>query len=300
MPGRPRAVAVVAATLAILLVAPAPAQAWGFAAHRAIADAVIALLPAGLRPLFEQYRVAFVERSIDPDTWRDAGFAEEAKHHYLDLDWEGFGPYPHAELPRDYEAAVETFGLARIEEMGTVPWRVEAFAAELREAFGDFDRGPEYGRFPAVLFAAWITHYVSDAHVPFHAVINFDGQLTSQNGIHARFESAMFERYRGELAIAPAALPPVRNPRDFIFDRIVEGTQLVPAILASDLQAIGTRDLYDDAYYAAFFKANRGVLERRVNESIAGVAAMIAGAWEAAGRPAVPTDPPAPAQRRRR
>jgi hypothetical protein len=41
-------------------------------------------------------------------------------------------------------------------------------------------------------------------------------------------------------------------------------------------------------------------MERRVNESIAAVAAMITGAWEAAGKPAVPTDPPATVQRRRR
>ena len=68
----------------------------------------------------------------------------------------------------------------------------------------------------------------------------------------------------------------------------------------SDLDAIGTRDVYDDAYYAAFFKANRAVLERRLNESIAAVAAMITGAWEAAGRPALPLDAPSAPQRRRR
>ena len=286
MPGRPCA-AVVAATLAILLAAPAPAQAWGFAAHRAIADAVIALLPAGLRPLFEQYRVAFVERSIDPDTWREAGFAEEAKHHYLDLDWEGFGPYPHAGLPRDYEAAVEKFGLARIEEMGTVPWRVEAFAAELRDAFGDFDRGPEYGRFPAVLFAAWITHYVSDAHVPFHAVVNYDGQLTGQRGIHGRFETNLYERFAGAWMMAPVARPAVAAPRDLVFDVLLEGTRLAPGVLAADREARVAGSRYGDAYYRALRDDGRAgsVLERRLNESIAAVAAVIAGAWDASGRP---------------
>jgi hypothetical protein len=42
------------------------------------------------------------------------------------------------------------------------------------------------------------------------------------------------------------------------------------------------------------------VLERRLNEAIAASAAMIAGAWEAAGKPAVPISPKVPAQRRRR
>jgi hypothetical protein len=74
----------------------------------------------------------------------------------------------------------------------------------------------------------------------------------------------------------------------------------VPAILKSDLDAIGTRDEYDDAYYASFFTANRAVVERRLNESIAASAAMIAGAWEAAGRPAVPVNARPTSQRRRR
>ena len=55
-------------------------------------------------------------------------------------------------------------------------------------------------------------------------------------------------------------MAPIANPRDFIFERVLEGTRLVPAILAADLAAIGERDVYDDAYYAAFFKASRPVL----------------------------------------
>ena len=127
--------------------------------------------------------------------------------------------------------------------------------------------------------------------MPFHAVLNYDGQLTGQNGIHARFESLLFERYRTQLTIAPKPMAPIRNPRDFIFDTMLAGTQLVPPILKSDLEAIGTRDVYDDAYYEAFFTANRAVLERRLNESIAAVAAMITGAWEAAGKPAAAARP---------
>lgn len=291
----------VVALVLVVLVSPTPAAAWGFEAHQFIMDRAIALLPAELRPLFEKNRAVVVERAIDPDTWRTAGFEEEDKHHFLDLDWEGYGKYPFAELPRDYTAAVAKFGKARIEENGTVPWRVEEYHGNLRRAFESYARRGAFGRYDLLFFSAALAHYVSDAHVPFHAVVNYDGQLTGQHGIHVRFESTLFERYRGDLVTAPAPIAPIRNPRDFIFDTIIEGTQLVPAILKTDLEAIGTRDVYDDAYFSAFVRANRRVLERRLNQSIAAVAAMIAGAWEAAGRPAVPTDPPPlPAQRRRR
>jgi hypothetical protein len=287
--------------LVILLVgAPAPAHAWGFEAHKFIMDRAIARLPPELRPLFEQNRAMVVERSIDPDTWRTAGFGQEDKNHFLDLDWEGYGEYPFSELPRDYTAAVAKFGVERIENNGTLPWRVEEFHGNLRRAFESYARRGPFGRFDILFFAASLAHYISDAHVPFHAVVNYDGQLTGQQGIHARFESSLFERYRDQYSIAPVALAPIRRPREFIFDRILEGTQLVPAILKSDLEAIGTKDVYDDAYYAAFFGATRTVMERRLNESIAAVAAAITGAWEAAGRPAVPLNPSSSPQRRRR
>ena len=291
---------IAAAALAALVGLPSPARAWGFEAHQFIAARAIALLPPEIRPMFEANRASYVERSIDPDTWRTAGFEDETPRHFLDLDWEGYGKYPFAELPRDYTAAVARFGKTRVLENGTVPWATEEMYGNLRRAFEAYARRGAFGRIDIIHFSAWLTHYVSDAHVPFHAVINYDGQLTGQNGVHARFESFLFERYESQLTIAPNPMAPIRNPRDFIFDTVLQGTQLVPPILKSDLDAIGTRDVYDDAYYAAFFTSNRAVMERRLNESISAVAAMIAGAWEAAGKPPLPLNPPATPQRRRR
>jgi hypothetical protein len=293
----------VLAVLGVLAVAAAPIRthAWGFEAHKAIMERAIGLLPAELRPFFERSKSILVERAIDPDTWRVAGFDSlEASSHFLDLDWEGYGTYPFAELPRDYTAAVAKFGKQRVDENGTLPWRVEEMHGNLRRAFESYERRGPFGRFDILFFSAWLTHYVSDAHVPFHAVFNYDGQLTGQHGIHARFEAYLFERYRDRWTIAPKPVWAVKNPRDFIFDVVLEGTQLVPPILESDREAIGNRDEYDDAYYAAFFKANRAVLERRLNEAIAASAAMIAGAWEAAGKPPVPPDARPTVQRRRR
>jgi len=292
----------VLAVAVVLLASSARTHAWGFEAHKFIMDRAIALLPPELRPLFEANRAAVVERAIDPDTWQNAGFDQiESPNHFLDLDWDGYGPYPYAGLPRDYTAAIAKFGRPRIEENGTLPWRVEEMYGELRRAFEAYGRRGAFGRYSIVHLSGWLSHYVGDAHVPLHAVVNYDGQLTGQNGIHTRWESTLFERYESRLTIAPKPMAPIRNPRDFIFDVVLQGTQLAPGVLRSDLDAIGTRDVYDDAYYEAFFKANRPALERRLNESIAAVAAMITGAWEAAGKPAVPvTPPPAPPQRRRR
>ena len=293
----------VIAVLGVMALAamPTPARAWGYEAHKFIMERAIGLLPAEIRPLFEQNRATLVERAIDPDTWQIAGFdAQEDPNHFLDLDWEGYGKYPYSGLPRDYTAAIAKFGKKRVDENGTLPWRTEEIYGELRRAFESYGRRGPFGRFDILFFSAWLTHYVSDAHVPFHTVMNYDGQLSGQHGIHSRFEAFLFERYRDQWTIAPKPVPPIRNPRDYIFDVVLQGTQLVPPILKADLDAIGGRDEYDDAYYAAFFKANRAVVELRLNESIAASAAMIAGAWEAAGKPAVPVNSTPTVQRRRR
>ena len=291
-----------AAALALFvgLMVPSTAQAWGLEAHRFIMDRAIALLPAELRPMFEANRAMVVERAIDPDTWRIAGDADEAPNHFLDIDAEGYGEYPFAALPRNYDEAVAKFGRARITQTGLLPWRTEEIYGNLRRAFESYGRGNAYGEFDIPFLSAVLAHYISDAHVPLHGVVNYNGQLTGQPGLHDRWERFLFETYRERLNVAPRPVAPVRNPREFIFDRILEDTKLVPALLKSDVDAIGTRDVYDAAYYDAFYRANKTVMEDRLNGSIAGVAAMIAGAWEAAGKPSVPVKLPVEPQRRRR
>ena len=286
--------------VAVLLLLPRPAHAWGFEAHKFIMDRAIALLPAGLRPLFEKHRASVVEHVIDPDTWITAGWEDERPRHFLDLDSEGFGQYPFNELPRDYTAALAKFGAAKMRDAGTVPWRAEEIYGALRRAFEASPRRGAFGQYDIVLLSAWLAHYTSDAHVPLHGVANYDGQLTKQWGVHSRWESTMFERFRNQLIVTTKPIPPVKNPRDFVFSALLQDTQLVPGLLKADRDAIGERDVYDDAYYQSFFASNRTVMERRLNDSIAAVAAMIAGAWEAAGQPPIPIDPAPQPQRRRR
>src|SRR6185436_8055078 len=88
----------------IVLLLPVPADAWGFEAHKFIVDRAIDLLPPELRAIFEKRRAFVVERAIDPDLWRLAGWDAEDPNHFLDLDHEVFGPYPYSGLPRDYDA----------------------------------------------------------------------------------------------------------------------------------------------------------------------------------------------------
>ena len=79
-----------AVAAAVALAGERPA-AWGFEAHRLIADRAIDLLPAAIRPFFVKHRAFIAEHAIDPDLWRTAGWTEEPPQHFLDLDAFGAG-----------------------------------------------------------------------------------------------------------------------------------------------------------------------------------------------------------------
>jgi hypothetical protein len=280
---------IAAAILATSLLIPASASAWGFEAHKFIVDRMIELLPPQLKPLFEQRRAFVVERAIDPDLWRSVGWEAESPNHFVDLDNGAFGPYPFDGLPREYDAAVQKFGKAFIEQQGTLPWRAQEFYGRLQREFENLKKPDAgYALDNIVLYSAVLAHYAADGHVPLHAAANHDGQLTGQQGVHARWESELFERNRAKLTVAPVAIAPITQPRDFMFSVLLASNQAVAGVLAADKAAAEGREFYDDGYFDAFAKGALPTLEKRLNESIAAAAAMITGAWEQAGKPVIP------------
>ena len=278
---------------------PEPALAWGFAAHRLIMRRAIDLLPPELKPLFDRYRDEVVTRSVDPDLWRQVGW-EDDPNHFLDFGVEEYGSYPFAALPREHGAALERFGAAVLKRNGLLPWREAEEFGNLRRAFEGFTRRAPYAPTDVVLFSAVAAHYMQDAHQPFHATANHDGQLTGNHGIHSRFERDLVERYHARLRLTPAPPSPVSSARDAAFDALLSGYQLVPAILQADTEAVGDRELYDDQYFDRFFGKVQTILEQRLAQSITATASVITGAWEQAGRPAVSADEPRPIPKVRR
>ena len=283
------------AALLMLVGAPGSASAWSLDVHKFIMARVIPLLPPEIRPFFQKYEAPIVEHAIDPDLWRTVGWLEESPRHFVDMD--AYGPYPFKDLPHAYDEAVKRYGLEFVQKNGTLPWRSEEIYKKLVEAF---TQKTPYARDNIKLFASVIAHYTADAHVPFHAALNYDGQLTGQWGIHSRFEGELFERYQSQLQLSPSLPGSVGNPREFIFDTLTVSFPLVQPVLDADTAAVAGREFYDDAYFGQFFAKVKPILEKRLSDSITDVAAMIAAAWVEAGRPAVPLDVPRPSRKVRR
>ena len=207
-----------------------------------------------------------MERSVDPDLWRLVGWENEPPRHFLDMD--AYGTYPFPDLPRDYDRAVERYGLEFVEKNGVVPWRIAEMYGRLRRAFEEQQKGgSDYALSNARLYSAVLAHYISDAHVPLHAVLNYDGQLSGQWGIHSRFESELFERYRDRLQVSPPALGPVSDPRAFAFDTLLASYRASAAVLAADAKAVAGKTHYDDGYFEALYGELHGTLEERLASS---------------------------------
>jgi hypothetical protein len=267
--------------------APSPAFAWGTAAHRHIMARAIELLPAELKPFFLQHKDEMVMRVIDPDLFRVLGW-EEDQNHFVNFGAKELGEYPFKELPREYGAAIEKFGMATLRRNGLLPWRQQEEFGNLRRAFEGFSR-ESYAPGNTVLFAAVMSHYIQDAHQPMHASVNYDGQLTGNTGIHSRFESGLFERFQSRLTIRPAPPSPILNARDAAFDALLASYKLVVPILEADEAAKQGKDTYDDEYFERLFTKVRPILERQLGEAMTATAGLIMGAWEEAGRPVLKT-----------
>jgi hypothetical protein len=291
-----RKTAIVSAIVVAAALVPAPAAAWGTDAHRFIMSRAIDLLPAELKPFFEHYRTELVVRTIDPDTWRLMGW-EDDPNHFVDFGIKELGAYPFTALPRDYGAALEKFGADTMRRVGRLPWREAEMFGNLRRAFEGFASGAPYAGSNAVLFAGAAAHYIQDAHQPLHASVNYDGQLTGNDGIHARFERDLFERFESRISVSPSPPVPIRNPRDTAFDVLLASYKQVDAILAADKEAVAGKDAYDDGYYESFFTKVKPVLERRLSDSISATAGVIIGAWELAGKPTPVLKPARPIQK---
>ena len=275
--------------LAIASMPPARVVAWGFNGHKFITDRAIDLLPAELRPFFQKFRVTVVEHSIDPDTYRTMGFVDEPPRHFVDMD--AYGPFPFKDLPHEYKEAVEKRGTDFVIKNGTVPWRAEEIYNQLREAFRQLPTSP-YARDNVKLFSAVLAHYVADSFQPFHAAVNYDGQMTNQQGIHARFETELFDRYQDKLRMTPDPAAPIANPREFVFATLGDSFQLVEPILAADREAVKGRTEYDDGYFAQMFEKTGPIMEKRMSAAMTAVASLITAAWTEAGKPSLPPDAP--------
>src|SRR5262249_10815899 len=148
--------------------------------------------------------------------------------------------------------------------------------------------------------AAVLGHYVADAHVPLHAIVNYDGQLTGQKGVHARWESELVARFERQIEsrVEPSAAVRIDDPTAFVFDVLRESFVRSPDALLADRETAGPRDYadtpeddrYDDGYYSRFYEREGDTIVSRLDAAATALGSLWLSAWEDAGRPTLDED----------
>jgi hypothetical protein len=256
------------------------AYAWGRVGHRYIHYLAIEALPEDLKAIYAANREWIIQHSIDPDEWR-RGNPAEGPNHFIDLDFKGLDAA--RTFPEDYWVACGLYGKAEIDKNGVVPWRIGQYYAKLVRAFRE--QNPR----AIVEISTFLGHYVADIHVPFHACLNYDGQLTGQKGIHARFESVLLERQIALTDLKVRSGRIIKTPVKSAFQWARESLKLSFEVLEADKQAAAQDAQYGEVYYTAFGKRARPIAIRRLEEAGRALASLWRSAWEEAGRPALAT-----------
>jgi len=270
----------------------APVWAWGFVAHRIVAENAAAAAPAEMATFYKAAAARISAASIEPDTiLKDRDQEREKRRHYIDLD--ELSRPPFGDLPFDEDKARALYGDARVDGAGTLPWRIVTMLGQLKEAFAKRDWEK------VVVRSGWLSHYVADAYQPLHTTKNFDGQESCGTGVHAAFETDMIDIgktfYRASTTLPSTFVAAVvREPRRFVFTEILASYELVDDVLKADVAAVGAVKMQRRDYYKEMEQRVGALARQQMTRAAATTLNLWYTAWVEAGRPRLPAAPPPP------
>ncbi|PWG79645.1 zinc dependent phospholipase C family protein [Pararcticibacter amylolyticus] len=277
-----------AAIFAIILLC----TSWGFYSHRRISYMAVFTLPP---PMIRFYKnnISFIsDHSVDPDKKRYTDPEEGARHFW---DSERYGKKPFDSIPVKWNDAVTKYTADTLKLYGTVPWQIEKTYYRLVNAFKERDS------IRILRMSANLSHYISDAHVPLHATQNYNGQFTNQTGIHAFWESRLPELFSQRYDFAVGKARYIENPlkeawsilkgsysgKDSVFSIEKELSEKFPSDKKYSYSERNGKIIrqYSLAYSAAYHKALKGMVEKRMRSAILETGCFWYSAWVDAGQP---------------
>lgn len=277
----------------LLLTAAKQSFCWGFYAHKKINQLAVFLLPPEMMVLYKPQIDFLSEHAVDPDKRRYA-IPQEGPRHYIDIDH--YGTYPYDSLPRKWNEAVAKYSEDSLNKYGIVPWWLQTMLYRLTDAF------KEKSQVKILKYSAELGHYIADSHVPLHACSNHNGQYSDQKGIHGFWESRIPEllaEKEWDFFIGKAEY--INNPADFIWKRVLESAAAADTVLRYEKElskrfpgdqkyAFEERNgiiirQYSAAFTRAYDGMMKGMVERRMRQSIFAIACFWYTAWVNAGQP---------------
>jgi hypothetical protein len=267
-------------------------SSWGFFAHRRINHIAVFTLPKAMAGFYLAHIDFITEHAVDPDKKRYVD-SLEGPRHFLDADH--YGKRPFMKLPVKWKEAAKKYTADTLDKYGTVPWEIQYEYYRLVKAFKAHDTTD------ILKTSANLGHYIADAHVPLHLTLNYDGQLTHQNGIHALWETRLPELFGDRYNYYVGKARYIENPLNEAFKTCrasfacVDSVLRLERVLNKNFAASRKYEVvkhgnkkvkdYSAAYAKAYNAALKGMVERRMRASILSVGSFWYSAWVDAGQP---------------
>jgi hypothetical protein len=276
---------------AIFLIFWLALSSWGFFAHMQINQLAVYTLPSGLGRFFKNNIKYISDHAVDPDKRRYADTLE-APRHYLDVE-----VYESNidSIPIKWEDALKKYGRPKLQASGTLPWQIQISYYKLVNAFKARDS------IKILLYAAYLGHYLGDAHVPLHTTENHNGQLSNQAGIHAFWESRLPELYAKDYNFVVGRASYIEQPLMAAWKIVnhthglVDSTLLVEQTLRKEFPAFKRYSYskrkgqvlkqFSISYSRAYNLKLNHMVEKQMRASIKAIGDFWFSAWVDAGQP---------------
>lgn len=268
-------------------------SSWGFLVHRTVNQLAIYKLPKSMEPFFYRNMNYIVDNSTRPDVRRNDD-PSEAPKHFIDL--EVYGDSAAWKMPEKWDDAVKLYSRDTLVKYGYVPYHVITIKNKLTEAFRSANKDS------ILFYAADLGHYISDANVPLHTSVNYDGQLTNQKGLHSLWESMIPEIELDQYTLySHHKAAYLSNPEHAIWNAIRQSYVLLKNVFEQEKEV--SKQFTDStkfrtqmrngkpvkSYTTAFAKAYSQQLGKTINDQLLNSGNLIADfwytAWADAGKP---------------
>jgi len=252
--------------------------AWGKKAHKLVNIKAIEFLPEEMI-LMKSWKGYLGDHASDPDIRKDVDRTEGPKH-YIDMDY--YSEFLDAKMILDREELISIYDAETVTKMGLLPWATLDTYNRLVQSF------MEKNRDKVLIYASDLGHYVADGHQPFHTLLNYDGVLTDQRGIHGRYESEMVNKYIDQIesSMRVRNVEYIPEPLNYIFDYLTASNSFAPIIFYADKIAYEKAGSHgsDDYYRLMWFRTKYVTLDQ-LSKASAALASLIYSAWIDAGKP---------------
>ncbi len=251
---------------------------WGDKGHKLISKKSVLFLPASMKA-YSKWADYLEEHAPDPDN-RKKDDKTEAPKHFIDIDF--YKEFLAGKMIENEDSLITEYGEKEVVKQGLLPWATEETYKNLVQAFKDHNKAK------ALKYAADLGHYVADGHQPMHTVLNYNGQLTNQKGVHARYEINMVDDHLKELedSFDPQPVTLVKNPQQFIFNYIYDANTVCCVLMEADSIAYKeTNSRRSNAYYDLMWFRTKYITEIQFNNAAKDFAALLYTAWMNGGKP---------------